>query len=404
MAALSANSHPEFTLLVKPSGAACNLACRYCFYLDKQRLYPDSQWRMTDEVLNAYIKQFLHSQPTAEVTIAWQGGEPTLMGLDFYQRSVELVKIYQKAGQQVTYSLQTNGTLLDDAWCEFFKKHNFLVGLSLDGTPEMHDTYRVNKAGQGSYHLARRGWDLLQKHGVDTNILCAVHAANAARPLETYRFFRDELHASYLQFIPIVERMDNFSKTGQAKNYPIITPTVTSRSLKPGQYGTFLVEIFEEWVHHDVGSVFVQSFEAALASWCHLPASVCIFQEVCGTALILEHNGDLYSCDHFVQPAHRLSNILVKPLAGLATSAHQRQFGLDKRERLPTSCRQCDVLFACHGECPRNRFVRSLDGEENLNYLCPSYKLFFQHIGPSMQAMAGLLRQGRSAAEIMKNN
>jgi uncharacterized protein len=355
---------------------------------------------MPDQVLQAYIKQYLHSQPDGQVTIAWQGGEPILLGLDFFKRSVALVKIYQKKGQRVAYSLQTNGTLLDDTWCEFFREHNFLVGISLDGPPELHNAYRVNRGGQGSHALVKRGWDLLQKHGVDTNILCAVHAANASLPLATYRYFRDELHATFLQFIPIVERLPDPPEAGLDKGHILETGTASSRSVKPDQYGTFLVDIFEEWVHHDVGKVFVQNFEAALTSWCHLPSSVCIFQEVCGASLVLEHNGDLYTCDHFVEPAYRLGNILEKPMVEMVNSTRQRQFGLDKRERLPPVCRSCEVLFACHGECPRNRFVRTADGEVGLNYLCPSYKLFFRHVDRLMRALADLLRQGSPASDI----
>jgi uncharacterized protein len=357
---------------------------------------------MPDQVLTAFIKQYLHSQPDGEVTISWQGGEPTLMGLDFFKRSVALVKIYQKPNQRVSYSLQTNGTLLDDAWCEFFREHNFLVGISLDGLPEIHNTYRVNKSGKGSHARVKRGWDLLQKHGVDTNILCAVHAANAPQPLETYQYFRDNLRARYIQFIPIVELLTDPPEAGFDNGHIPETGNVSSRSVKPDQYGTFLVTIFDEWVHHDVGKVFVQNFEASLASWCHLPASVCIFQEVCGSSLILEHYGDLYSCDHFVDPAHLLGNILEKPVVELVQSAHQRQFGMDKRERLPAACRECKFLFACHGECPRNRFVQTADGEEGLNYLCPGYKLFFQHVDRPMRALAGLFRQGNPASAIMQ--
>ncbi len=250
---------PGFTLLAKPSGAACNLACRYCFYLSKQRLYPGRQ-RMPDAVLKAYIKQYLHSQPAGEVTIAWQGGEPTLMGLDFFERSVELVRIYKQPGQHVSYSLQTNGTLLDEAWCAFFKQHHFLVGISLDGPPEVHDAYRVDRAGQGSYARVRRGWELLQKHAVDTNILCAVHVANASLPLETYRHFRDELHADFIQFIPIVEQAPDPQQASQAENRILESGRLSSLSVKPDVYGKFLVEIFNEWVHHDVGSLFVQNF------------------------------------------------------------------------------------------------------------------------------------------------
>ncbi len=357
---------------------------------------------MPDDVLKAYLKQYLHSQPAGEVTIAWQGGEPTLMGLDFFKRAVELARVYQKPGQRLAYSLQTNGTLLDDDWCEFFKQHNFLIGISLDGPAEMHNAYRVNRAGQGSFTQARRGWDMLQQHGVDTNILCAVHEANARRPLDTYRFFRDELQASYIQFIPIVEREAVTNEAAPDEAEIVMGGRVSPRSVKPGQYGEFLVEVFDEWVRHDVVRVFVQNFETALASWCHLRSNVCIFQEVCGSSLVLEHNGDLYSCDHFVEPAHRLGNILERPMAELAKSVAQRQFGLDKRARLPSVCTECKFLFACHGECPRNRFGLAPDGEGGLNYLCAGYKLFFQHIDRPMRTIEGLLRQGRAAAEIMQ--
>jgi uncharacterized protein len=261
----------------------------------------------------------------------------------------------------------------------------------MDGPAELHDAYRVDKAKRGSFDSARRAWDLLQMHQVETNILCAVHAANAPHPLEVYRFFRDELQARFIQFIPIVEQ----SATG--------SPSVSARSVKPEQYGQFLSDIFDEWVQHDVGTVFVQAFDSALASWYRVPASICIFQETCGQSLILEHNGDLYSCDHFVEPAYLLGNILQIPLVELVASSRQRQFGLDKRDRLPDYCRNCDVRFACHGECPRNRFLKTPDGSEcGLNYLCAGYKLFFHHVDMPMRRMADLLRQGRAPAGIMQ--
>ncbi len=392
---------PAFHLLVKPAGATCNLACEYCFYLDKESLYPGSRFRMTDEVLEATIKQLLASQQAPEVSVNWQGGEPTLMGLDFFQRSIELVKKYKRPGQQVTYTIQTNGTRLGDDWCAFFKKHNFLVGLSMDGPSEMHDAYRVDKGGRGIFAQVHRGWDLLQKHGADTNILCTVHAANADHPQEVYRFFRDDLQARFIQFIPIVERRPGeTSGLATADRSP-----VSARSVKPEQFGHFLVNMFEEWIRRDVGTVFVQTFDSALASWYRVPANVCIFQETCGSSLVLEHNGDLYSCDHFVEPGHRLGNILEIPMAKLVASSRQRQFGLDKRDRLPTYCQTCDVLFACRGECPRNRFIKTPDGrEDGLNYLCAGYKLFFHHIDRPMRLMADLLRQGRAPAEIMKRS
>ena len=382
---------PAFSLLAKPSGAACNLACAYCFYLDKEQLYPGSSLRMPDEVLKAYIKQLLRSQHGPEVSVAWQGGEPTLMGPDFFQRSVALVNRYKRPGQQVSYSLQTNGTRLDETWCAFFKEHAFLIGLSVDGPRAMHNAYRVDKGGQGSFDQVQRAWELLQEHEVDTNILCAVHAANECQPLEVYRFFRDTLQARFIQFIPIVERQE-----------PGTGSLVSARSVQPAAFGHFLVEIFDEWVRRDVGRVFVQTFDSALASWYGLPANVCIFQETCGLSLVLEHNGDLYACDHFVEPAHRLGNILQTPIRELVGSSRQRQFGLEKRERLPGACRQCDVRFACQGECPRNRFVKAPGEQEGINYLCAGYQLFFHHIDAPMRRMAGLLRQGRVPAEIME--
>jgi len=415
----SGRTPAPFTLLAKPAGAACNLACTYCFYLGKDQLYPDSRLRMTDKVLKSYIKQLLASQQAGEVSVAWQGGEPSLMGLDFFQRSVELVNKYKRPGQRVAYSLQTNGTLLDDDWCAFFKQHDFLIGLSLDGPAEMHNTYRVDKGGQGSFGQVRRGWDLLQKHDVDTNILCAVHAMNASHPLEVYHFFRDTLQARFIQFIPIVERRmpgtrlqavkGERSLAREQNTLPLREDHLVSNcSVKPRQYGSFLIEIFEDWVHHDVGTVFVQTFDSALASWSHFPASVCISQEVCGFSLVLEHNGDLYSCDHFVEAAHRLGNILETPLVELASLPRQHQFGLDKLDRLPADCRGCDVLFACHGECPRNRFINysaagaTGDADQGLNYLCAAYQLFFHHVDRPMQIMANLLRRGQAPAEIMQ--
>jgi len=410
---------PAFHLLAKPAGAACNLACEYCFYLDKGLLYPGSHLRMSEEVLRAYIEQLLASHQAPEVTVAWQGGEPTLMGLDFFRRSVELAERYKRPGQTVAYTLQTNGTRLDNEWCAFFKEHRFLIGLSVDGPRALHDAYRVDKGGRGSFDQVMRGWNLLCKHNVDTNILCAVHAANAWHPLEVHRFLRDELGARFIQYIPIVERQSpkapSRAKRG-GEGLPgrrccldgLTGPMVTHCSVKAEQYGSFLVDVFEEWVRHDVGKVFVQTFDAALANWYGEPAGVCIFQETCGLALVLEHNGDLYSCDHFVEPAYRLGNILDEPMIDLLSSPRQRQFGLAKRDGLPRYCRECDVRFACHGECPRNRFLTAPGGrasgssETGLNYLCAGYKLFFHHVDRPMRIMAELLRRHRSPAEIMR--
>jgi uncharacterized protein len=375
------SSPPAFHLLAKPAGASCNLACAYCFYLEKEALYPGSSLRMSDEVLEAYIQQLFAAHRAPEVAVAWQGGEPTLMGLEFFERSVGMAGKYASPGQRPIYSLQTNGLLLDDDWCAFFKEHDFLIGLSLDGPRELHDAYRRDRGGQGSFERVRAAWERLQKHKVETNILCTVQAANGEQPLEVYRFFRDELGARYVQFIPIVER------EGQG---------VSARSVGPKQYGQFLIAVFDEWQRRDVGTVFVQAFEAALAAWCRLPSPLCIFGETCGLSLALEHNGDLYSCDHFVDPDHRLGNILEKPLKQLLVSDAQQRFGLAKGQALPSTCRGCDVRFACQGECPRNRF-----GEGGVNYLCTGYRAFFHHVDRPMRRMASLLRRGRPAAEVM---
>jgi uncharacterized protein len=401
------NPLTPFSLLVKPSGAACNLACEYCFYLSREQLYPGSHFRMSDQVLEAYIRQILDSQPS-QASLDWQGGEPTLMGLDFFKRSINLLRRVAKPGQKVSFSLQTNGVLLDEAWCTFFKENDFLIGLSLDGPPALHDAYRRDKGGRGTYAQVQRAWNLLQKHRVKTNILCAVHAANAAYPLEVYRFFRDILGARFIQFIPIVERLKPQIPaqpvSGQGGRRPRAArqgSQVSLRSVEARQFGLFLIQIFDEWLHSDVGGIFIQQFDSALAAWCGVPASVCIFQETCGRSLVLEHNGDLYACDHFVLPSRRLGNILEKPLRELVDLPSQHRFGLDKRDRLPEFCRACDVYFACRGECPRNRFLRTPDGAAGLNYLCAGYRLFFEHIDQPMRTMAALLRQGRTPAEIM---
>jgi uncharacterized protein len=401
-----------FHLLAKPTGAVCNLDCQYCFFLSKEMLYLGSRFRMTDDLLELYVVQLLEAHTGEdEVAVAWQGGEPTLMGLDFYARSVELVEKHRRPGQRVLHTMQTNGTLLNDAWCAFFKQHNFLIGLSVDGPKEIHDTYRVNKGGVGSFDQVLRGWEALRRHQVDTNILCTVHAANADHPLEIYRFFRDELGAEFVQLIPIVERATEESlplanrgwgeRPGGGRSlYTQRGHLVTERSVEPEQYGRFLIAIFEEWVRRDVGKVFVQMFDVALGSWVGMH-SLCIFSPTCGNALALEHNGDLYSCDHFVEPDYLLGNISQTPLVELVASPRQRQFGRDKQDTLPRYCRECDVKFACHGGCPKDRFIAAPDGEPGLNYLCAGYKLFFRHIDRPMRMMADLIRRGRYADEIM---
>jgi len=406
---VTTNAPPRIHVLAKPTGAACNLACTYCFFLDKELLYPDSRFRMSDEVLETYLRQLIEAHRSNQVTVAWQGGEPTLMGVDFYRRAIEVQKKYARRGmgrmQDMRFenTMQTNGTLLDDEWCEFFKENDYLIGISIDGPRHLHDTYRLDKGGGPTFDKVMRGLRLLQKHGVEYNILVTVNRTNASYPLEIYRFLRDEARTTWIQFIPVVERIDDQGHTIYQKG-----TRISERSVRPEQFGRFLIQIFDEWVCHDVGRVYVQTFEAAVRNWLRMPSSgMCVFEETCGLGLALEHNGDLYSCDHFVEPDYLLGNIMesrggVTPtLLELVTSDRQRQFGLDKRDSLPRYCRECDVRFACHGECPKNRFLTAPDGEAGLNYLCAGWKAFFHRIDEPLQMMATLMRMGHPASEIM---
>ncbi|HSC50952.1 MAG TPA: anaerobic sulfatase maturase [Gaiellaceae bacterium] len=400
-----------FHLLAKPTGAVCNLDCSYCFFLSKEMLYPGSRFRMADELLETYVRQLIeaHAQ-VPEVTIAWQGGEPTMMGLEFFRRSVELADRYLKPGQRAVYTIQTNGTLLDADWAAFFREHDFLVGISIDGPREIHDAYRVNKGGRGSFDQVMRGLEHLRDAGVEWNALTTIHAANAERGRDVYRFLRDECGARFVQFIPIIERVGEASEDGTVpwtswRDRPLYEQKgerVTGRSVTGEQYGRFLIDVFEEWVRRDVGEVYVQMFDVALANWVGEPPGLCVHSETCGLALALEHTGDLYSCDHFVEPRYRLGNIKERHMLELVGSQQQRQFGLDKRETLPRYCRDCDVRFACHGGCPKDRFKTTPDGEPGLNYLCAGFKDFFHHVDRPMRVMAQLLTQGRAPAEITR--
>ena len=384
----------NFHVLAKPTGPICNLDCEYCFFLSKESLYPGDRFRMGDDLLEIYIRQLLESQAAGpDVTIAWQGGEPTLMGVEFFRRAVDLANRYRRPGQVVTHTMQTNGTLLTDEWCELLAEHSFLVGISIDGPPAQHDRYRVDKRGNPTSGKVMRGLELLKGHAVEFNILCTVHPANQDEPLALYRYFRDDLGARHIQFIPIVEREN---ETGFQEG-----DQVTERSVDPDRWGRFLITVFDEWVTHDVGTVFISHFDAALASWLGIQPALCIFGETCGNAVALEHNGDLYSCDHFVEPDYLLGNIRENHMVDLLASPQQRAFGDDKRDGLPQYCRDCEVRFACNGECPKNRFVLTPSGEPGLNYLCGGYRAFFNHIDPLMQQMAGFLRQGRFADEVM---
>lgn len=379
---------PPFHTLAKPSGAICNLDCSYCFYLSKERLYPDSRFRMSDEVMEAYVRQTLEAHAGREANLAWQGGEPTLMGLDFFRRMVATAARVAPPGTTVRHALQTNGILLDDDWCAFLKEHGFLVGLSVDGPAEIHDAYRVDRGGAGTHAKVVKALRRLQEHGVERNLLCTVHAGNQDRGAEVYRYFRDELGERFLQFIPIVERV---GESG-----------VSERSVTPDGWGRFLVAVFEEWVQRDVGEVYVQHFDEALAAWVGVPSGLCLFRDTCGDAVAVEHTGDVYSCDHFVDPDHRLGNLLETPLPELVASPRQRAFGQAKRDTLPRQCRECPVLFACRGECPKNRFRISRDGEPGLNYLCEGYYAFFRHVDPTMRQMAMLLAMRRPPALVMQ--
>ncbi|RIK16909.1 MAG: anaerobic sulfatase maturase [Anaerolineae bacterium] len=405
---------PRYHMLVKPTGATCNLDCAYCFFLSKEMLYPGSRFRMADELLENYIRQLIESHRTQEVSLAFQGGEPTLMGVPFFRRAVELAERYRRPGMTIEYSMQTNGTLLDDEWGEFLAANNFLMGISIDGPREIHDMYRYDKGGAPTFDRVMRGLDALKRHKVEWNVLCTLHKYNADRPLEIYHFFRDTLGAEYLQFIPIVERVTPEQAAAAAssaepwhswRDRPLYTQTgelVTERSITGAQYGKFFNAIYDEWVRRDVGRIYVQMFDVALANWVGAPSSgLCIHSRTCGTALAMEHNGDVYSCDHFVEPKYLLGNIKEEHLIDLVASDQQIRFGNDKFDTLPAYCRRCDVRFACHGGCPKDRFILTPDGEPGLNYLCEGYKAFFHHIDEGMRFMANELRHERAPANIM---
>jgi uncharacterized protein len=383
----------QSSIIAKPHGAKCNLACDYCYYLRKDTLYPESDFRMNEVVLESYIRQFIAIRQVPEVTFVWQGGEPTRMGLDFFKRAVSLQKKYRQPGMRIQNALQTNGTTLNDDWCRFLRRNNFLVGVSLDGPSLLHNKFRGDKSGNPTFERVMAGIACLQKHQVDVNILTCVHSVNADHPIEVYRFLRDVVGIKFIQFIPIVEQQNETCGREGA--------TVSDRSVNGRQYGQFLIEIFDEWVRHDVGSVFVQIFEVALGLKLGLPASLCVFAETCGNALVLEHTGDLFSCDHFVGPEHQLGNIMETSLSELMDSPQQRNFGIHKLEGLPRFCLECDVRFLCNGGCPKNRVKHTPNGEPGLNYLCEGYRTFFKHIDPTMSIMCDLLHKQQSPSKIM---
>jgi uncharacterized protein len=397
-------AHSPFHIMTKPIGPICNLDCKYCFYLEKEKLYPGTKtWAMPDEVLEQYVQQYISTQPGDEIHFAWQGGEPTLLGLDFFRRIVELQQRHA-GGKTIANALQTNGVLIDEAWGEFLAEHRFLVGVSIDGPRDLHDFYRVDKGQAPTFDRVMRGIAKLKQHNVDFNTLTVVHRRNSQHPIEVYRFLK-EIGSGFIQFIPIVERR---AESGGGDGLVLIKPSfgdaaeVTEWSVEPEAYGRFLSRIFDQWVKKDVGRVFVQLFDVALESWMGMDASLCVFKKTCGSALAMEHTGDLYSCDHFVYPENKLGNIMETALDNLVDSPQQKAFGQAKSESLPRMCRTCEVRFACNGECPKHRFLTTPDGEPGLNYLCAGYKHFFKHIDPYMQFMAGELRAERPPANIMR--
>ncbi len=394
--------------MAKPAGPMCNLRCEYCFYLEKQDMFPKTEgWRMSDEVLENYIRQVIASQKTPEVAFAWQGGEPTLMGIDFFRKVIALQKKYAK-GRRIHNALQTNGTLLDDRWCDFLAEHDFLVGISIDGPAALHDRYRRDRHEAPTHDKVMQGLASLIRNGVEFNTLTVVNRHNSREPMRVYRFLK-QIGSRYMQFIPLVERAGSTQRCGfQNRLAPppghgggeddsMITPW----SVRAPDYGTFLCAIFDEWVRSDVGRYYVQIFDIMLGLWAGHGSSLCVFSERCGNAVALEHNGDVFSCDHFVYPKYRLGNLMETPLRDLVDSATQRQFGNDKADALPAMCRNCEMLRFCNGECPKHRFLTTPDGEPGLNYLCAGYQKFFRHIDPYMGIMANLLKKQRPPAEIM---
>lgn len=386
MATISPFSHPLYVML-KPAGARCNLRCKYCYYLEKELLYPDDKVHtMSDELLEKFIREYIDSQTTGEVLFTWHGGEALLRQPDFYRKAVALQKKYG-SGRHIANCIQTNGTLLTDEWCHFFRENHWLVGVSIDGPQTFHDHYRMDRHGMPSFQHVMQGIELLNKYGVDWNAMAVVNDYNGDHPLEFYHFFKD-IGCHYLQFTPVVER----SPDGN----------VTSFSVNAQQWGDFICTLFDEWVKEDVGVYFVQLFDATLANWMGVTPGVCTMGRSCGHAGVMEYNGDVYACDHFVFPEYKLGNIRTNTLVEMMYSPRQQAFGQAKHTTLPRQCQQCPYLFACNGECPKNRFVQTEDGEERLNYLCKGYRKFFNHVAPYMEYMKNELLNQRPPSNVMK--
>ncbi len=402
--ALKLNRPAAFHVMLKPAGPLCNLNCTYCYYLEKMNLYPGkNEFRMTDELLELYTKEFIETNKIPVVTFTWQGGEPTLMGIDFFNRAIKLQKKYA-GGKKIENAFQTNGTKLSDDWCKFFKDNNFLVGISIDGEEHNHDHFRKTGSGGPSFKRAMKGIELLHRHNVEFNTLSCVNSYNVNYAMETYRFLK-RIGSGFIQFLPVVERISDHPEPGGLTLMPPAfgpEATVTSWSVGSEDFGNFLISIFDEWVRNDVARYYVQIFDTTLANWVGDMPGLCVFSETCGDALVMEHNGDLFSCDHFVYPEYLLGNISETKMADMVKSQRQFDFGIDKRNKLPRFCIKCNVRFACHGECPKHRFIDTPDGQPGLNYLCTGYKKFFNHVEPYMEYMAKELKNKRPPANVMQ--
>lgn len=396
MATLNLQSRPLYVML-KPAGAQCNLACRYCYYLEKKSLYADqTKHLMSDELLERFTRDYILSQGTPEVLFCWHGGETLLRPISFYEKALEFQRKYA-GGRRIENCIQTNGTLLTPEWCRFFRDNHWLVGVSIDGPQEFHDEYRRARGGGPSWARVMKGIDLLNKYHVEWNAMAVVNDFNADYPLDFYHFFK-EIGCHYIQFTPIVERYTN-----ERLALPSDTDAqLADFSITPQQWGHFLCTIFDEWVRHDVGTYFIQIFDSTLANWCGLPPSVCSLSRDCGNAAVMEFNGDVYTCDHFVAPQNLLGNIQQTSLTDLLFSPQQEAFRRLKHECLPTQCKSCEWEFACHGECPKNRFCSTADGEPGLNYLCSGYRQFFQHAAPYMDFMKKQVTTGHAPALVME--
>lgn len=387
-------------VMLKPGGSACNLNCTYCYYLEKEYLYPSVKSQlMSDQLLEKFIEQYLDSQTQPQVMFTWHGGETLLRPISFYKKALEMQKKYAR-GRTIDNSIQTNGTLLTDAWCEFFKENNFLVGISIDGPQEFHDEYRRNKGGLPTFVKVMKGINLLKKHGVEYNAMAVVNDYNADYPVEFFNFFK-QIDCRYIQFAPIVERLGNRTD-GLKLSAPHEEAVLTDFSVSPVQWGKFLCGLFDEWIKEDVGKFYIQMFDSTLANWVGEQPGICTLARHCGHAGVMEFNGDVYSCDHFVFPEFKLGNLNTDTLTSMMYSEKQLKFGTDKHDKLPRQCKECEFLFACNGECPKNRFAYTKDGEPGLNYLCAGWKMFYGHVAPYMDFMKHELLNERAPANVME--